>query len=152
MHRQMAERRDRLAGVQRFAEFEERAAAQRLAGVQQSVEEQVQRLAELRQYRASYLSRTRSSGRWDAAQLSDYHEFLGRLDAAIRAQEEIVAYGRQRCDAERQLWSEKRQRKESVGRLAERFAAARRIRDGRRQQRELDEFASRKVTRPGFDD
>lgn len=148
----MAERRDRLAGVQRFAEFEERAAAQRLASAQLTVDEQAQRLSELCQYRASYLSRTRGTGNWDAAQLRDYHEFLGRLDAAIRAQEEIVAYGRQRCDAERQRWSEKRQRKESVGRLAERFAAARRVREGRRQQRELDEFASRQTTRSGFEE
>lgn len=148
----MAERKDRLAGVRRFADFEERSAAQQLAGAQSTLDEQVQRLAELRQYRHSYLARVETARNWDAARLADYHEFLGRLDAAIRAQEEIVAFGRQRYAVERRRWSDKRQRKESVGKLAERIDAARRVRDNRRQQRELDEFASRQASRPGFDD
>lgn len=148
----MAERRDRLAGVRRFADFEERKAAQQLAGARSTVDEQAQRLAELREYRASYVARVDASRQWDPARLADYHEFLGRLDAAIRAQEEIVAYGRQRYASEHRRWSDKRRRKESVGRLAERNEAARRIRDGRRQQRELDELASRAGSRNGFED
>jgi flagellar FliJ protein len=101
-------------------------------------------LEQLERYRAEYMQGSATAGAsMDAVKLQNYRSFLDRLGEAKRQHEKNLDAARAEYEKRRALWSEKRIEAESLGRAVERFRTEERAAEDRREQREVDDAATR---------
>lgn len=140
-------RAQRLQPVQRLAEEKERHIAHSLAALERRVAEAEAKLVELTHYKQDYESQFNSRAGFGigATELRDYQAFLARLGEAIRQQSAIVQRARTDRDLERTRWQDAAKRAKAVDHVIERWRVEERRALDRRDQRESDERAQRKV-------
>lgn len=140
-------RSDRMQPLKDLADSRERDAGVHVSAARRLLEERERQLEQLKAYRADYAGRAASQGAADAVRLQNYHAFLGRLADAVRQQEELVAAARLDLERVSATWQERRIEAASLGKVVERIATAERRTSERREQRETDEQAARRVQR-----
>jgi|ADGO01.1.fsa_nt_gi flagellar FliJ protein len=143
-------RAQRLQPVQRLADETERRLAQSLAAFERRVAEAEAKLSELTRYRQEYENQfsVRAGFGISAPELRDYQAFLARLTEAIRQQGSVVQRARIERDLERTRWQDAAKRAKAVDHVIERWQNEERRALDRRDQRESDERAQRKVQQP----
>ena len=104
-----------------------------------------EKLKQLVAYRESYRARMRESaaGGTTAFALRDFQLFMGKLDTAIRLQQDEVARCQARWGAGQQLWLQHRGKAKAFDTLSLRHRRAEQEREGRIEQKEQDEFAGK---------
>lgn len=139
----------RMKPVQNLYDDTERRLAMALAASERKVAEAEAKLQELERYRLDYDEQfaQRAGGGIGVTALRDYQAFLARLSEAIRQQQAVVKRVRSERDAERQRWQEAAQRAKAVGHVVEQWQTEERRALDRREQRESDERAQRKVSK-----
>ena len=139
-------RSDRLKPIQQVAQVRERDAARAYGESQRRLQDEEGRLAELEAYRNEYLARFRTLQQQGitVAQLLEYQAFLGKLEAALRHQQEIVAL--RRGDAERRMaaWTDRRTHTRAMDRAVEHLVEAEQEAGERRDQKALDDRNQRR--------
>lgn len=143
-------RAKRLAPVQTLVDDNERRLAQSLAAFERRVTESEAKLQELERYRGEYEQQfTQRAGKGiGATDLRDYQAFLARLSDAIRQQQALVQRVRAERDAERLRWQEAARKAKALDHVVDQWQAEERRATDRREQRDTDERAQRKVNRP----
>jgi flagellar protein FliJ len=143
-------RAKRLQPVQDLVDDTQRRLAASLATAERRLSESEAKLQELERYRSEYEQQfSQSAGRGiGAAALRDYQAFLARLGEAIRQQDALVQRVRSDRDAERLRWQDAAKRARALGHVVEQWQNEELRTADRREQRETDERAQRKVTRP----
>ncbi len=132
-------RSERMKMLQSVAEHEEREQMRHLAERQKYQQQMLDRHAELKAFRSEYTVRDALRRQLPAPQWQDYQQFLSRLDRAVAEQEQIVNDGREQLDAHRKCWALKRQRVESLSKIASRYSDRELHEEERQQQRTADE-------------
>ena len=142
-------RAKRLQPVQHLAEENERRIAQSLAAHERRVSEAEAKCGELERYRKEYekLFTERAGFGIGVTDLRDYQAFLARLSEAIRQQQTIVQRARVERDLERTRWQEAAVHAKAIDHVIDRWQDEERRASERREQRESDERAQRKVHR-----
>lgn len=138
----MKQRTDRIQRVQQLAETEERNCCRAMGEAQRIASDHEQRLRELQNYRREYASRRPRGGNGtiSGVQWTDYQNFLQRLDEAVRAQRQLVESSTKNRDTHRRRWMVKRQKMESLQRVADRYRSDA-LRDAeRKEQKTLDDL------------
>ena len=104
-----------------------------------------QKLEQLLAYRRDYTAQLQSmmARGIEAAQLSNYHQFLAALDAGIEQQRVTSLQAEADVSAGRSDWQHKRRRLNAFETLTERLQRQQQLLEGRREQRANDEQASR---------
>jgi flagellar FliJ protein len=135
--------------VQNLYDDNERRLAVALATVEKKVADAETKLQELERYRGDYESqfKQRAGRGMGATDLRDYQAFLARLSDAIRQQQAVVKRAQSERDAERQRWQEAAKRAKALGHVVEQWQTEERRAADRREQRESDERAQRKVNK-----
>jgi flagellar FliJ protein len=143
-------RAKRLQPVQQLADENERRLAQSVAAFDRRLAEAETKLMELTRYRQEYEHQfsARAGLGMGATALRDYQAFLARLTEAIRQQGTLVQRARIERDLERTRWQEAATRAKAVDHVMERWRIEERHALDRREQRESDERAQRKVPQP----
>jgi flagellar FliJ protein len=77
--------------------------------------------------------------------LRGHHKFMGNIAQAIRAQELEVARRRANADAVHRIWQQIEQRRQAFRLMGEKAEREERRADDRREQKNSDEFASRRL-------
>ena len=142
-------RSERIAPVQKVLGGAERARAQDMGAARRSLTAAEKRLQELQQYHADYLNgfqRTAKAG-GNALALRDFQQFLGRLEEAVRQQEQIVAQARQTVAGSTTQWQSAARRVKAVGSVVDKWQVEERYREGKREQKDIDERAQRQQPR-----
>ena len=131
----------RIDMVRRAVDEFERRKAEALARCEQRVLEAESRLGELERYRAAYVQdfNRRAQAGLDGAGVREYQVFLGRLEEALRHQDQIVAQARSQRSAELESWRLAARRAAAVDTLAEHWRAEERRTEDKREQHETDE-------------
>lgn len=119
---------------------EERSQCQAMGRAQKKLDDEVDRLGELKAYRHSYRRQFQPGGDVSSARWQDYQNFLQRLDQAVSAQKEQVLTGQQNRDAHRQRWLVKKQKLESLERIVDRYRRSEDMEHERRLQKTLDDL------------
>jgi flagellar protein FliJ len=134
-------RAQRLEMVQNVVDAQERRRAEALAASERRVTESEAKLAELEAYHASYVHgfAARAQAGIDAVMARDYQTFLGRLEEAVRQQNQVVVRVRAQRDGEKRNWQGAAQRAEAVGQMVKRFKTEEERAADRREQVESDE-------------
>jgi flagellar protein FliJ len=143
-------RAKRLEPVQHIVDDAQRRLALSVAAFEKRVLEGETKLQELQRYKGEYEQQfSQRAGRgMGATDLRDYQAFLARLSEAIKQQQALVTRARAEHQAERVKWQEALKRSKALGHVVERWQAEERHMNDRRDQRESDERAQRKVDRP----
>ncbi len=121
-------------------------AAERLLRILKHKEGEAQaQLDALRGYRNDYEKQfaNRSGQGMPIHLLRDYHGFLGKMEQAVQHQEVIVEQARARLQKGQEQWAELRRKVKAYETMAARHEARELLKEGRRDQRNMDEFASR---------
>lgn len=145
----MMKRSQRMEPVQDVLGSVERDRARDMGAAQQGLSAAEQRLQDLQQYHADYLNnfrRTATAG-GNALALRDYQQFLGRLQEAIRQQQLIVEQARRGVAGSVGRWQKAAQRVKAVETVVDKWRGEERHREGRLDQKEIDERAQRKPAR-----
>ncbi len=142
-------RTKRIAPVQSLFDDNERRLARTLVAFERRATESEAKLNELERYRTEYEKQfTQRAGRGiGATDLRDYQAFLARLVEAIRQQQAVVRRAQSDRDVERSRWQEAAKRAKALGHVVEKWQAEERRASDRREQRESDERAQRRVTK-----
>lgn len=143
----MKRRTERMHKVFRLAETEEKQQCRAMGSSQRSLDDEMQRLAELKAYRQSYGAQCRN-GAYNSMQWKDYQSFLERLDQAVAIQTQVVMDGRQKRDAHRSRWMTKRRKAESLERVVDRFRQQDARTDERSEQKTADDLAAKRTLYP----
>lgn len=140
---------ERLQPILDLASSAEHKATLQLGKHQQHLEQQQLKLEELMRYRQEYLQGFHQAGKngLSAAQLSDYHLFITRLDAAIEQQRNIIKQGEKSRDLSQQAWLESRRKKQAMETVVERHVHREEMRQNRKEQNEQDEWVSARSAR-----
>lgn len=122
-------------------------AALRLARAISAVEEAQRTRALLTQYRDEYDSRLRQKLAVGASakDIRNFQAFLARLDEALCGQDRVVSDAQRRVDSERSSWQAGERRRISYGTLVDRAHQEGRRKELRREQKQTDEVAARRV-------
>jgi len=142
-------RAQRLKPVRHLIDDTERRLAQDLSACEQRLRESEAKLEELRRYRSEYeaqFSRRAEQG-MGATDLRDYQAFLARLGQAIGQQQALVRRAVAQCDAERIRWQQAARRAKALGHVVEQWQNEERQALDRREQRDSDDRAQRRVNR-----
>ena len=134
-------RSKRLQLIRSVAAHEELQERKLMASQQASLSASVQRLEELRSYRAHYASEEQPLTGAGPQRWQDYHKFMRRLDQAVSEQEQIVRAGRLQREAHEKRWMGKRRQLESLSRAIDRYRAQEDLSEARREQRQQDAIA-----------
>jgi flagellar FliJ protein len=120
-------------------------AARRLGQAVRVCEDTEQKLALLVQYREDYEARLRNgmASGMTIAGYRNFQLFLEKLDAAIDGQQKIVDDAKRRMEMERGTWQENERKRMSYDVLAERAAQQEQRKENKRDQKMMDEFATR---------
>ena len=135
--------------VQELFDDTERRLALGLAAIERKVSDAEAKLNELERYRGDYENQFKKrAGRGiGATDLRDYQAFLARLVEAIRQQQQVVKRAQIERDAERQKWQDAAKRAKALGHVVEKWQTEERRASDRREQRESDERAQRRVNK-----
>ncbi len=143
-------RAKRLEPVQHIVDEAQKRLAMSVAGFEKRVLDGEKKLDELTRYKAEYEQgfQRRAANGIGVTEMRDYQAFLARLAEAIKQQQELVTRARAEHEAERVKWQQALQRSKALGHVVERWHAEERQVTERREQRESDERAQRKIPRP----
>lgn len=137
-------RSDRMKPIKRHADTRERDAGAGLAQARTLVEERERQLAELRRYREEYAGQQANAiGTVDPVRLQNYHAFLGRLQDAVRQQQQLVDDAKAELERRMAEWQAMRAEAAALGRVVERLEDGERRESDRREQQDHDERALR---------
>lgn len=135
--------------MQRVLDGAERDRARDMGTAQRSLDAALLRLQELQQYHGDYLrsfDRSAKAG-GNALALRDFQQFLGRLEEAIRQQEQIVAQAHQSVAGSTKHWQNAAQRVKAVDSVVDKWQGEERRLDSRIEQKDIDERAQRQPVR-----
>ena len=140
-------RAKRLQPVQHLVDEQQRRLAQSLASMDKRLADAETKLAELERYRKEYEAQLalRAQSGIGVLDLRDYQAFLTRLSEAVRQQQALVQRARVERDLERTKWQEAAVRAKALDHVVERWQLEERLTMDRKEQRETDERAQRKV-------
>jgi flagellar FliJ protein len=122
-------------------------AAVRLAKVTTQLGQSEQKTAMLRGYRDDYLARLDEAARRGApaADLANFRAFVAKLDEAVLQQANEETFWRELCSRAKTEWQAEQKQLNSFTTIASRRREAVEKAANRREQKQMDEFASRAV-------
>lgn len=122
-------------------------AAKKLGDAVRAREEAAQKLDLLRQYRDDYAQRCQSNlaSGISATHLNNFHVFMHKLDQAIAGQQQVVGEAGQRAEQARAAWIACARKKMSFVALSDRADKVQARHESRRDQKQNDEHAARRV-------
>lgn len=122
-------------------------AAKRLGLAVRACEDTEQKLALLLQYREDYEARFKAglAAGISATGYRNFQLFLEKLDTAIAGQQQIVLDAKQRIVDERGAWQSSERKRMSYDTLATRVEQAEQHKENKREQKLMDEFATRQA-------
>lgn len=134
---------ERLKPIQRLNESRENDAARALGQSVQTLQQQEQRLLELRQYRDEYDRQIQELGKNGviASRLQQMQRFLYNLSQAIGQQQLIVEQARREQELKRQSWQIAHSKSQVLDNVADRYRRDEQYHANKHEQKENDEHA-----------
>ena len=135
----------RLQNIANVAEHKEEESGRQLAQSRHHSDQQHQQLQQLCRYRDEYNRQFQELGAegMNARQLADFRAFLGKLNDAIKQQEQTAENAQATLNNSHRMWLEAHQRVKALNKAVEKRRADEWYEENRREQIESDEFGSR---------
>jgi flagellar FliJ protein len=120
-------------------------AAKNLGRAIRAKDDAEEQLRLLIQYRADYETRLQSNATQglNVAQYINFQAFIGKMDLAVDGQKKIIQHAEYKVDLAQKHWQDCERKRLSYKTLIDRNAAVEQKKDGRRDQKQTDELATR---------
>jgi flagellar FliJ protein len=142
-------RAQRLKPVVQHTDKLEKRALQEVARGQGLLEIDQSRLTQLQDYKLEYLQKKKYDiGVFTPLQLQEFNRFMQQLDQTILRQMDVIQQRQQELAHKRQLWNATRIDSKKMHNVVDKLKKQEFDAQERRDQKALDEFAQRKITRP----
>ncbi|MBY0573198.1 MAG: flagellar export protein FliJ [Undibacterium sp.] len=130
-----------------LAENDVATAAKNLGKAIKARDEANDQLNLLTQYRGDYAQRLQTSAGQglNVRQFINFQAFIGKLDEATVGQKKIIQDAEYKIEREKRIWQECEKKRLSYQTLINRNAAAEQIKEAKRDQKQTDERATRKL-------
>ena len=140
------QRSQKLNTAKTFVQKKEDEAASALASARAGLQLHEEQLAQLERYQQEYSDRMVNSGQsWSSVQIQEYRAFISSIDKAIRQQQTFILESKKHIEAFQREWMHYRQNKEALGKIVDKIEVLKATDDALKQQRESDDFASRRL-------
>ncbi|MCG2582877.1 flagellar export protein FliJ [Massilia sp. TS11] len=122
-------------------------AAKRLGQALKALDDAEKKLQLLQGYRNDYAIRFEAAQVQGMAPMAfqNFLAFLGKLDNAVKGQQEVVGHARRRSEQEKQNWQVCERKRLSYATLSQRAAEEALRLENKRDQKMMDEFAARRA-------
>lgn len=142
----MAPPSERFKPIHKLVSQKERKAAVELGESIKQRDSAQRRLVELQLYHKEYLERFANAARngLPSNQIMEYQVFIGKLEAAIVEQRNIVSRSEQDCAQSKQQWRGRYTKAKAMENAIDRMRSTERKDADRREQADADERAQRK--------
>ena len=143
-------------GIQPAIEQAEKAleqASAKLAGIQQSLTQEKQKMAMLHQYHAEYRRNFQAQAQLglSASSVQHFHQLINQLDCGMLQQQHLINKKEQQKQQYHQEWQKKYQRVQALKQLGAKYQRQAELQLVRAEQKENDEFATRQYLSVRFD-
>ncbi|MDH3389949.1 MAG: flagellar export protein FliJ [Gammaproteobacteria bacterium] len=141
-------RTQRLRPVVQHNDKKEKSALQEVARSQGVLEIEQGRLTRLQDYKLEYLQKKKYDiGVFTPIELQEFNRFMQQLDQTIARQMELVQIRQRELEQKRDLWQASRIDARKMHKVVEKLQRQEVTEQERREQKALDEFSQRKITR-----
>jgi flagellar FliJ protein len=141
-------RTQRLRPVVQHNEKKEKSALQEVARSQGVLQIEQDRLTQLEDYKLEYLQKKKFDiGVFTPVELQEFNRFMQQLDQTIAGQIELVQIRQRELEQKRALWQASRIDARKMNKVVEKLQRQELSEQERREQKALDEFSQRKITR-----
>lgn len=108
-----------------------------------------EKLANIYDYRKEYMQEltNRGQGGMDGNAFAQFNAFVNKLDSVVEQQLKVIDTAKQVLDQRRQFLSEQQQKRKAVDMLIEKHLAKEKIAEAKKEQKQLDEFATQNFFR-----
>ena len=122
-------------------------AAKRLGAALKAVADAEEKLNMLVGYREEYGRRFDASQQQGITPMAyrNFQAFMEKLDTAIKGQQEVLRHSKARGDQEKQVWQDAERKRMSYSTLRDRAEAQELKKEAKRDQKAMDEHASRQA-------
>lgn len=135
----------KLAPVVDHVEKNEQTALQSVAFSQQQLQQQLNRLNQLLEYKREYAERHNQGVAisYTSVQLQEFNRFLHQLDETIKQQQHVVVMAEREVEIKRQKWKLTRSRSDAIHKVVDRIQLDEQKLEQKKEQRFMDEIALR---------
>jgi flagellar FliJ protein len=141
-------RTQRLRPVVQHTDKKEKLALQEVAQGQGVLEIEKSRLTQLQDYKLEYLQKKKYDiGIFTPLELQEFNRFMQQLDDTIVRQIDLVEMRERELTQKRQQWNATRIDSKKMHKVVDKLQKQEFVEQERKEQKELDEFALRKITR-----
>ena len=135
----------RIKPIIRIAESKEQKAATELGRAQNQLQEQLNRLQDLFNYRQEYHARFEQTGRMGVSiqTLHGFRSFLEKLETAIEQQQQSVKMAQDLVQRRKQQWFATRDKVKIYNNVADKYLSAETKQEEQQEQKDSDERAQR---------
>ncbi len=139
----------KLAPVVDHVEKNEQTALQSVAFSQQQLQQQLNRLNQLLEYKREYAERHNQGVAisYTSVQLQEFNRFLHQLDETIKQQQQVVVMAEREVEIKRQKWKLTRSRSDAIHKVVDRIQLDEQKLEQKKEQRFMDEIALRNAFR-----
>jgi flagellar FliJ protein len=133
----------RMQPLRRVAESKEQQAATELGQAQQQLQNQINRLSELQNYKNEYLFRFQQSGQNGIAvdRLQSFRSFLDKLDLAVEQQKQAVKIAGELVDKRKRQWFSSRDKVKIFDNVISKIVDQEHKQEEKQEQKESDDRA-----------
>ena len=135
----------RIQPIIRVAESKEQKAATELGRAQNQLQEQLNRLQDLQNYRKEYQGRLQEAGRngISVPKLQSFRGFLEKLETAVEQQKQAVKIAEELVARRKQQWFASRDKVKIYNKVATKYVNAELKQEEKQEQKDSDERAQR---------
>lgn len=135
----------RIEPIANLAKNSERDAAKALGDALRQLNEQLEQLDNLNNYKLDYNQRLSSSGSkgMNVQTMNEYREFIAKLTLAIEQQQQVIEQAKQVLEEKKRFWFARRGRYKALDSVLDRYIQNEQKQLDKKDQRELDDRNSR---------
>lgn len=132
---------ERLDPVMRVASHREEQEARRLGGVQQQLQREERRLADLTKYRDEYIKRYTATAQagMTTTQMRTFQSFMAKLDEVIGQQTAVIERLRRDYAEQKAQWLAARNKTQALDKVVDHYRVEEQRDEDRRTQKEQDD-------------
>jgi len=136
----------KLNPVVKHVDDKEQKALQAVAFSQQQLQQQLNRLQQLKAYKQEYANRDASTQpqSYSSVQLQEYHRFLAQLDDTIQRQQQVVELAQRELEIKRQRWKLSHSKSDAMHKVVEQIQVREQKQADKMEQKFMDEVALRR--------
>lgn len=139
----------RLTPIKQLAQDKEKDAARAFGQSLEQNKLEASKLQQLMQYRSEYLTQMEEKIKQgiSGASLQQYHQFLNKLDTAVKQQQEVIERSKKQLEVKQEHWQDKRSKAKAISQAMNNMQAKEKRAQDKKDATQQDEMSTQAFLR-----